>query len=136
MADSAKICRQNLRSGLMEFTIFYCRIPRAFPLSMRQHSTGLHACNSSTFIMQQVGTTLSDHAFSFTEPRAWNSLPESDHLADSMNTFKRLLKTFLLCFNHPTLSAKASFFELFVVLFVRLLIRPFVRSDIERLEQF
>jgi hypothetical protein len=65
------------------------------PTSTRSTRSGLRSANSTDFFVPRLRTSFGERAFSFSGPRAWNSLPETIRSASSIATFKRHLKTHL-----------------------------------------
>ena len=61
----------------------------------------LRSATSTDYHVPRTKTKLGDRAFSIAGPKAWNNLPQPVCSADSLDSFKRKLKFYLLnsCYN-------------------------------------
>ena len=57
---------------------------------------GLRSATSGYVAVSRTMSSLGDRSFAVAAPRSWNKLPSPLRRADSVNTFKRQLKTVLL----------------------------------------
>jgi hypothetical protein len=57
--------------------------------------SGLRSADTLTLVVPRTHLSFIDRAFSVAGPRAWNSLPLHVRSAQSMYTFRKLLKTYL-----------------------------------------
>jgi hypothetical protein len=57
--------------------------------------SGLRSADTLTLVVPRTHLSFGDRAFSVAGPRAWNSLPLHVRSAQSMYTFRKLLKTYL-----------------------------------------
>ena len=56
----------------------------------------LRSATSTDYHVPRTRTSFGDRAFSIADPKAWNNLPQSVRSADSLDSFKRKLKFYLL----------------------------------------
>ena len=63
---------------------------------LRRMKTAIVTMLGSDYIVPRTKTKLGDRAFSVAGPTVLNSLPESVRSAETLSTFKRKLKTYLL----------------------------------------
>ena len=61
-------------------------------------------CRSHCYMFVPLTVVIWPLTFAFAGPTAWNSLPDIIRSAESINTFKRLLKSFLFSVSYPGLS--------------------------------
>ena len=61
-------------------------------------------CRSHCYMFVPLTVVIWPLTFTFAGPTAWNSLPDIIRSAESINTFKRLLKSFLFSVSYPGLS--------------------------------
>ena len=64
-------------------------------LTVYQPSRTLRSSNQSQLSVPSTRTKLAESAFSVAAPKLWNSLPSNIRTAPSIESFKRLLKTYL-----------------------------------------
>jgi hypothetical protein len=57
---------------------------------------GLRSAGKSLLTESRSNRTWGDRSFSHSSPQLWNSLPENIRVSESLDSFKRLLKTFLM----------------------------------------
>lgn len=64
------------------------------PMS-QAHSLNLRSTDNGTLHVPRSRTTLYNNAFSSSAPRLWNSLPQEARNSESLNSFKKCLKSIL-----------------------------------------
>jgi len=82
-----KWCKSNYAVNRLHCFCAFTLIARRYRIEIETHH-----CN-----MGRVLAKASKRAFAFAGPTAWNSLPDIIRSAESINTFKRLLKSWLSC---------------------------------------
>jgi len=66
------------------------------PVSSNPVRQRLRSASSLDYIVPRTRTKFGDRAFSVASPTVWNSLPESVRSAETLASFKRKLKTYLI----------------------------------------
>ena len=66
-------------------------------LEVQQTGRKLRSSHSVNFKILMTFTKLGEKCFSHAAPTVWNALPDHIKKADSINSFKRMLKTFYFC---------------------------------------
>jgi len=66
------------------------------PVSSNPVRQRLRSACSPDYIVPRTRTKCGDRAFSVAGPTVWNSLPESVRSAETLASFKRKLKTYLI----------------------------------------
>src|SRR6218665_3191758 len=88
-----KICllvHKSLHGAAPGYLHDYCKEPHSSASGLRLRST-----DKCDLLVRRMKTQLVDRAFSADDPRCWNNLPAALRAADSINSFKTGLTTYL-----------------------------------------
>ena len=99
------------KTGLLMYKFLHCGYPKYFApvLKPRQSVYNIHKIQADGVFLEVPHFTTSIYkssnhfglSFAYDAPKIWNDLPDDVHLATSLHSFRRKLKTYLFAQAYP-----------------------------------